>query len=207
MKSPHKKSCELNFLRLVIFFRRNVVDSSIVAAFFFLPGITFRKRHWRWWRKIGWRYDMRNASPNINHIFELPKALFVNPLAHNINCSFVNNYWATVYCGFSQLCAECLATSFSFLSSPFAWDRSREQLHWDVIYCHYYLCTTAICWNERPRWICGDRSALRLYKILDWKPFSLGSRTNSIRQEKISSLLTEEKVKSRNDKKINYKWV
>jgi hypothetical protein len=74
-------------------------------------------------------------------------------ILHNINCSFVNNYWATVYCDFSQPVRFCVFGMFSdkFLCCLFSLGFGGEQLHWDVIYCHYYLCTTTICWNQRPR--------------------------------------------------------
>lgn len=100
--------------RVNLIFSDGFLDVSR-RRFSFFRGSHFAKSwqsHRKVWEKVGKHKSLFKS--NSRESFRL---------ALEINCSFVNNYWATVYCDFSQpvrlLCvrpAECLATSFFFSS-------------------------------------------------------------------------------------------
>lgn len=102
---------------------------------------------------------MRNQLTNINH-FNIAQSIL-----HNINCSFVNNYWATVYCDFSQpvrFCPmECLATSF-FAVFSFGWENNCIELWYIAI----IICVQPqFAEINDPEWRCRSSTATASFKL------------------------------------------
>lgn len=131
MKSPHKKSCELNF-----FWRVFVFNSSLMVFSLFSGDHISHERGWRW-KTTQNCCDTRNKLTNINHFSRSTLHRESFRLAYEINCSFVNNNWATVYCDFSQpvrrLCCVCLGMFSDKFFSFFSLTKRTIALRCDIL--------------------------------------------------------------------------